>query len=153
MAHEKKSALPWKKQQDMSQLVLSMNSVSKNDQYYAMRLCRWMAENNLPFFKLRSKSFTGFLEEFTHHKTPSETVIRSSYLEKEFNKEMDEMRSSLNSAFVYLIFDETTDADGRAIGLVLGGALSKTEGCRPYVLSCEEMKDVNNKTVSQVGTK
>ena len=134
----------------MSQLMQSMKSKSKSDELYAGRLCRWMAENNIPFYKLRSKSFTGFLEEFTHHKTPSESIIRSSYLEKEFNKQMEEMRSSLNSSLVYLIFDETTDAEGRAIGVVLAGALSKTEGSRPFVLACEQMKDVNNKTVSQV---
>ena len=60
------------------------------------------------------------------------------------------MRSELTHSYIYVIFDETSDADGRATMLVLAGALKQSEATRSFVLSCEEMKKVNGNTVSQV---
>lgn len=91
--HKTKCSKGYKRQESLD--ILMKPEISKTDAYYCRRLCRWMVENNLPLFKLRSKSFSNFLEEFTKHKTPSESLIRASYLETEYKHDMEEMRNEL----------------------------------------------------------
>jgi hypothetical protein len=108
-----------------------------------------MIENRIPMHRLRNRQFTSFLEETMHRKMPSETQIRS-YVDKDYDKELEMIRKELTEQYFWISFDETTDATGRAVGLVLAAKLSKENATLPFIISCDELSEVNNKTVSQL---
>lgn len=48
--------------------------------------------------------------------------------------------------------DETTDAAGRYITLVLAGAMSKTAHQQPFLVIAKDLEQVNHTTIAQVFT-
>ena len=52
--------------------------------------------------------------------------------------------------YIFICFDETTDLVGIVDEVILVAKLIKESCNRPYMLLCEEMLEVNNKTVSYV---
>ena len=59
------------------------------------------------------------------------------------------MQQDLHDCFIWISFDESTDATGRPIGIILAAKLSKNMATLAYMLCCEELDEVNNKSVSQ----
>lgn len=100
-------------------------------------------------YRLRARQFTLFLEDKMNRKLPGESQIRS-YVDKEYERELEFMRKELSNEYLWISFDETTDAVGRAVGLVLASKLSQTQATTPFMISCMELVEVNNKSVSQV---
>lgn len=60
------------------------------------------------------------------------------------------MKEHLSNEYLWISIDETTDAAGRYIVLVIAGALLINSASKSYLLLCEELQEVNNTTISQV---
>ena len=126
-------------------------SESKEKVEFCKDLCRTLVENGIPLIKLRQPSCRAFLEKYTRFKCPSETIIRS-FVDKESAIDLEEMRSTLKNEHIWVCVDETTNACGRYVVIILAGTLKKESYSRPYFLVCEQLEEVNHTTISQVCT-
>ena len=124
--------------------------VSKNNEQYCRKLCRAFIEAGIPLYKLNSPSIRSFLTDISGHEQPSESLIRKVYVDREYDAEMERMRSTLKRAYIWISIDETSDAKGRAIVCVLAGALLESSFGPHFLIHSEKSKQVNNTTISQV---
>lgn len=104
----------------------------------------------MPLYNLREPLFQEFINKYTPFKAPSETAMRTVYLEKEAKIDEIKMREELKNQFIWVSIDETTDASGRFVAIVLAGALSDNYFGKPYFLVCEQLEQVNHTTICQV---
>lgn len=113
-------------------------------------LCKAFVEAGIPLNKLSHPSLRNYLESVTNRPVPTESLIRKVYLPQEAEKQVQVMREALSHEHIWITIDETTDATGRSIALVLAGALTKTEHLKPHFVLAEELQQVNNTTIAQV---
>lgn len=90
------------------------------------------------------------METYTNRQTPSESIIRKVYLQQEAEKQTQIMRDALSRSHIWITIDDSTDATGRSIALVLAGSLVQTEFQKPFLILAEEVQQVNNTIISQV---
>lgn len=90
------------------------------------------------------------LEKISSRPTPSESLIRKVYLEKESARDLKQLRTNLQNEYLWISIDETTDADGRYVVLVLAGSLNQKFQRRPYIIYCDQLTQVNHTTIAQV---
>ena len=60
------------------------------------------------------------------------------------------MIKDLENEYIFICFDNSTDPVGRAVGVILVAKLSKDNCNRLYMILCEEILEVKNKTISQI---
>ena len=120
-----------------------------NDAYCAL-LCRSVVEACIPLHKLSHPSISSMLEKISSRPTPSESLIRKVYLEKESARDLKQLRTNLQNEYLWISIDETTDADGRYVVLVLAGSLNQKFQRRPYIIYCDQLTQVNHTTIAQV---
>ena len=60
------------------------------------------------------------------------------------------MKRELENDYLWISIDESTDAEGRYIVLVIAGALRISESSKPFLLFCDVVEHVNQTTISQV---
>ena len=124
--------------------------MSKNNEQYCRKLCRAFIEAGIPLYKLNSPSLRSFLTDISGHEQPSEALIRKVYVDREYDAEMERMRSVLKTEYIWISIDETSDAKDRAVVCVLAGALQESSFGPHFLICSEQYKQVNNTTISQV---
>lgn len=138
------------KQTTLETAIEKGGETSKFNEIYCRDLCKALVASRIPLFVLRSLAFRNFLEKYTHIKTPSESLIRKVYLDREIEEDMRRMQESLSKEYLWVQMDETTDSSGRYILNVLAGALHADKSSTPFLILTEELEKVNNTTVAQV---
>ena len=88
---------------------------NKHGEAYCRKLCRAFVESGIPLNKLQEPSLRSFLKELTGHDQPSESLIRKFYVDKEYESEMEAMKTRLENSLIWISLDETPDASGRSI--------------------------------------
>ena len=114
--------------------LLKESTAGKEKDKFCRDLCRAFVESGIPLFKLRHPSIRLFIEKYTPFKAPSETLIRTSYLEKEVLNDIEEMKNCLKDENIWIGIDETTDSNGRYIVIVLAGALNPDRYTKPFFI-------------------
>ena len=77
---------------------------SKEEEIFCRDLCRAFVESGTPLWKLKHSSIRSFFEKYTLFKTTSKSRIRSVYLEKEADREEEEMQMCLKiNIFGYIL--------------------------------------------------
>ncbi|KAG0439128.1 hypothetical protein DMUE_2647 [Dictyocoela muelleri] len=123
-------------------------SITVSNSTFDKKLIEAFTSANIPLHKLQNKNLRSFLQDYT-----GKTIHDESYYRKMlfpiFDDKRKELLSKLRNRDIYLLFDETTDVNGRYILNILGGITSKTLREKVYLLRTVELPRTNHQTVSQ----
>lgn len=114
-----------------------------------MDLCTALVAGNIPWNVLSNATFNNFLKKYTGQLIPDESTLRKSYLDKCYLQSIQKIRDSIKEESVWISVDETTDKQGRYIAHLIVGTLSENESSCSFLLSCKQLEEVNNATVSR----
>lgn len=70
---------------------------------------------DIPLYKLRNEKLTSFLEMYTGHSLPSETVVREQFVDKCYKATLEEIRKDIQNGPIWICIDETTDKESRFV--------------------------------------
>lgn len=137
------------KEKYVGQLTLEETcSLLTKNETFDRRLIEAFTAANIPLYKLQTPVFKKFLEDTTgmniHDESYYRKMIVPLYAEKQ-----KEIFERLKNQDIFLLFDETTDANGRYILNILGGFCDKKIKSLPYLLRSVELARTNSDTVSQ----
>lgn len=68
---------------------------------------------DIPLHKLNNKPLTEFLERYTGRVLPSESLVRSQFVDECYDATMEEIRSEIKNGPIWICIDETTDKEAR----------------------------------------
>ncbi|KAG0428821.1 hypothetical protein DMUE_5794 [Dictyocoela muelleri] len=105
-------------------------------------------DSNIPLFKLQTPSLKNFLGKYTGKTLRGESYYRNK-LQKIYTYERLKMLEVLRNKDIFLLFEETTDANARFILKIMGGIYSEFSNEKSYLLRTVELDKTDNQTVSQ----
>ncbi|KAL4111773.1 hypothetical protein QTP88_015662 [Uroleucon formosanum] len=73
---------------------------------------------NIPLNKVSNQSFRKFLEIYTGNNVPTETNLRLGYIDDIFDETMSKIKLKLSGKKGWVSIDESTDIEGRFIGIL-----------------------------------
>ncbi|KAG0440242.1 hypothetical protein DMUE_1885 [Dictyocoela muelleri] len=112
------------------------------------RLVEAFAAANIPLYKLQNPVLRSFLEEYTKMSIRDESYYRK-ILVPIFEQEKEKIFAVLKNKNIFLLFDETTDINGRYILNIMVGLCSDKSRERAYLVRTVELFKTNADTVSQ----
>ncbi|KAL4122216.1 hypothetical protein QTP88_014588 [Uroleucon formosanum] len=110
LLHVQKSKVNKKKQQFWPTLPKSPHLVKT--------LCFVLISANIPLNKVSNQSFRKFLEVYTVNNVSTETNLRLGYIDDILDETMSKIKLELSGKKVWVNIDETTDIEGRFIGIL-----------------------------------
>ncbi len=113
-----------------------------DDKEYKSDLCKALISANIPLHKLSNPAFKTFLSKWTSQPTPHESTLRKYYIEGEYNRVLEGIRSEIGANPIWAQVDSVTDEAGRHIGAVVVGSLSVSKSAGPFLLHAGLLKDL-----------
>jgi hypothetical protein len=86
-------------------------------------LCRAILSANILFNELSNPHFKIFLEKNTLEVIPDQLTLRKSYVDSCYQETVGRIRNEVAEKQIWVLMEETTDADGRYIASVIIGTL------------------------------
>ncbi|XP_033245103.1 uncharacterized protein LOC117187204 [Drosophila miranda] len=123
-------------------------SDNSNDEF-KMDLCTALIAANIPWNVLSNGTFNNFLKKYTGQQIPDESTLKKNYLDKTYQQSIQKIRESIKDENVWISVDETTDKQGRYVANLIIRTLSEKESSSSFLLSCKQLEEVNNATVSR----
>jgi hypothetical protein len=96
------------------------SSSTNNGSQFSKDLCQWMASSNISLEKLHNQHFRKFLEIYTCHPIPSESMKKKFSLYT-----LHKIRTSVADDKIWVSLGETSDIPGRYIANVIVGTLKQ----------------------------
>lgn len=127
------------------QLLSSSSSTESNDYFSDLTVALMKA--NIPINAVENETFKDFLEKYTGKKSPSQSLLRKSYLPRICEKSLEASIESFKNSPYYIIVDEATDACGRNVCAGLVGSFNSVE--KPTAVDIAELCDTNHRTIVQ----
>jgi len=109
-----------------------------------------MVSSNIPLYKVEAASIQKFLEKYTTHPIPTESMLRKNYLASCYEDTINKIRNSFRKNKIWVSIDETSDVDGRFIANVVVGTLKHEQPGEIFLLACEVAERVNNSSIAVV---
>ncbi|KAG0436618.1 hypothetical protein DMUE_4128 [Dictyocoela muelleri] len=106
------------------------------------------ATANIPLYKLQNQKLKAFLETYTNKSIHDVSYYKKLILPI-FEKERKNIFEILRNADIYLLFDETTDANMKYILNIMGSVCSQAYREKTYLIRTVELSKTNSETVSQ----
>ncbi|KAG0441322.1 hypothetical protein DMUE_1131 [Dictyocoela muelleri] len=103
---------------------------------------------NILLNKLQTPALKSFLEKYTG-KTIHDVYYYRRMLERLFIEQKLEIYNILKEKDIYLMFDETTDVNGRYILNILGGICSKYSRSKSYLIHLVELSKITVKQLAE----
>ena len=111
-------------------------------------LCHALVSANIPIWKLKNTEF--FLEKYTGHLVPHESIIRKTYVDRHYLTTMEKIRQAVGVKKLWLSVDKCTDASVRQIATAVIGTLEFDNESNIFLLNStqlEKKKYHNNSTI------
>lgn len=115
---------------------------------FQTELCEVFLCADIPLFKLRNERLVNFLEKHTKQKVPCETTLRKRSVETVYNSTINRIRAALKDKDLYIMMDETTDAQKRFVVNVIVGALG--EDSTPFLVHMEHVQRADSAEMTLV---
>lgn len=131
----------------LSAISTSKTKIDKQSEFF-FDLTKVFSQSAIPLRKIDRPEWQEFLKKYTEFSVPDSSTLRKNYVEKVYNKCVQEIQEFIKDSDIYLIVDEATDICGRAILNILVGALNGKPQ-KPKLLSSNVLEKTNNFTVSQ----
>ncbi|KAG0430765.1 hypothetical protein DMUE_5633 [Dictyocoela muelleri] len=112
------------------------------------RLVEAFAAANIPLYKLQNTVFKTFMEEYTNKMIHDESYYRKLLLPV-FEKKRSKIFESLRNKDVYILFDETTDINGKYILNIMSGVCGRSSRENTYLIRTVELTKTNSETIGQ----
>ena len=90
------------------------------------------------------------MKELTGHDQPSKSLIKKFYVSKEYESEMEAMKTELANSLIWISLDKTTDASNRSIIIVLAEEFDENRIGPHYLILCDQLQANNNVSMPQV---
>ncbi|KAG0422638.1 hypothetical protein DMUE_6193, partial [Dictyocoela muelleri] len=103
---------------------------------------------NIPLFKLQCPALKSFLREYTGKHIHDESHYRKM-IPDVYSAKRKLIFSILRDKYIFLMFDETTDSNGKYIINILGGLCNSVTRERAYLIKTVEIVKINSITISQ----
>ena len=87
-AAESRQRLLFEKSHSSSSILGSAGEFSKD-------LCKMMVSSNIPLYEVETASFRKFLEKYTTHPIPTESMLRKNYLASCYADTINKIRNSV----------------------------------------------------------
>lgn len=115
---------------------------------FNMDLCETFVEANIPINKVKHPSVVRFLEKYTDHTVPSDTLLRQKYVPTLYDKCIEELRSKVGNKHIWVSIDETTDCEDRLVANFVFGLMEDVGEDSPergkcYLLNMAEVNAAN----------
>lgn len=117
------------------------NPNTAND--FDVELIKTFCSANIPLSKLENQDLINFLKKYTGIDVKSESWYRKILLEKLYKNEMQSMLSNITEKDIYVMFDETTDDNGRYILNILIGECSAIKRTKAVLVETVELERTN----------
>lgn len=127
----------------------STSNASQNANQFNLDLCNALVSANIPLRKIENPEFKKFLLKYCGNSLPSATMLRTKYLNINFENVRNEIKSKIINKFLWISVDETTDVKGRYIANLIIGTLGSDEPSIPYLISVRELEKTNHATVAK----
>lgn len=133
------------------QLFGECSTVNKDDQF-AKDLCLAFIGADIPLYKMRNTNIRIFLEKYTDHKVPSETTLRTNYVNGLYKTTVENIRRNIKNHFVWIAIDETTDEAGRYVANVIVGIMhpDQTLSKQNFLLNTALLEKANYTTIARL---
>lgn len=117
-----------------------------------MDLCETFVEANIPINKVKHPSVVRFLEKYTDHTVPSDTLLRQKYVPTLYDKCIEELRSNVGNKHIWISIDETTDCEDRLVANFVFGLMEDVGEDSPECGKCYllNMAEVNAANASEM---
>lgn len=132
-------------QQTLSFVVPS--TTTKNSEFNS-DLAKALIASNIPLYKTENPTFSDFLEKYTKQPLPCRSSL-TKLMENQSKDVLIKVKEQLVNKSIFVSIDETTDASGRAMCIVLAGPLDGEFLKRPFMIDLVNLGDTNNRTVQQ----
>uniref|UniRef100_A0A915EFN7 DUF659 domain-containing protein n=1 Tax=Ditylenchus dipsaci TaxID=166011 RepID=A0A915EFN7_9BILA len=116
---------------------------------FAMDLCNALIGANIPFYKLSSAPFRGFLEKYCNRLIPDESTLRKNHMKESYKIVRNRIKASIGTSYIWASVDETTDMMGRYVANLIVGKLDSQGASRPYLVSVKMLEQTNHSTISR----
>uniref|UniRef100_A0A915EKM7 DUF659 domain-containing protein n=1 Tax=Ditylenchus dipsaci TaxID=166011 RepID=A0A915EKM7_9BILA len=116
---------------------------------FAMDLCNALIGANIPFYKLSSAPFRGFLEKYCNRLIPDESTLRKNHMKESYQIVRNRIKASIGTSYIWASVDETTDMMGRYVANLIVGKLDSQGASRPYLVSVKMLEQTNHSTISR----
>ena len=114
---------------------------------FTMDLATMLVEANIPINKVEHPAFVSFVEKYCKKTVPSRSTLTLT-IEEEAKEYLKKIKTSLTGKPLYIALDETTDALGRAMTVILIGDLEQ-DVTKPYLVDMVDIETPNYSTVQQ----
>jgi hypothetical protein len=113
-------------------------------------LLKALCAAQIPLGKLENPVFKEFLERYTSMTIKSESWYRKCLLNKVYANEINKKYKDLADKNIFIMFDETTDSNGRYILHVMTGECCKEDRKRAVLFKSIELEKTNAININQV---
>ncbi|KAF0751987.1 DUF4371 domain-containing protein [Aphis craccivora] len=107
-----------------------------------------MPKADIPLAKLQNSYLKSFLEKYSAHLVPDESILRKHYIQLIYNETLVSIRNSIGDGPIWVSIDETIDVDSRFIANIIIGKLDDNKS-KPFLLNCEKLDKCNHQTIAQ----
>uniref|UniRef100_A0A915CMA9 BACK domain-containing protein n=1 Tax=Ditylenchus dipsaci TaxID=166011 RepID=A0A915CMA9_9BILA len=116
---------------------------------FAMDLCNALIMANIPFYKLSSAPFRGFLEKYCNRLIPDESTLRKNHMKELYQIVRNRIKASIGTSYIWASVDATTDMMGRYVANLIVGKLDSQGASPPYLVSVKMLEQTNHSTISR----
>lgn len=132
-----------------SQLLFS-NHESKSNQFN-MALCQAFISADIPLHKLNNIELKIFFQKYINESIPDESTLRKYCVDKLYIAQLNEIKAKINSNFLWISIDETTDIEGRYVANVVVGIMDSDEekSKQKFLINTVELEKANHETIAR----
>lgn len=127
----------------------NMHGITVKNKKFDEELVEAFLSANISLNKLQNPVLNMFLTRYTKNTIYDESHYRKNTIPHIYAKQQKSIFNKLRNEPLYLIFDETTDSQGRYILNILGGICSITTRQKPFLIKTVELDRTNAQTVNQ----
>lgn len=137
-----------KSQTNCSQSLLTSYSNDPSINQFSMDLCKTFLAANIPLHKINNPDVKVFLEKYTKHFAPSESVLRKKYVPTLYQTYIKELQIKGFNKKIWVSLDETTDSEKRMVANFVFGILDETEKEKSYLLNLAHVERANSSSMA-----
>ena len=116
---------------------------------FSRDLTVFFVEANIPIYKVNHPSAKLFFSKYIKHHIPDESTLRKYYVKAIFEECIANIKADIGEEDIFIVVDESTDAEKRYIFNILIGKLNG-EFHKPKLICSKSLEEVNSVSVCQI---